>query len=82
MGLVQLGKTGSCHRQPRFPTIEEKFQVKRRLECGWVQADLYLISIFVENIVRHAGAGGLGGGAAAPFPIFCSCMISRLSHSI
>ena len=51
MRLVQLGKTRSCDRQPRFPTIEAKFQVKRRLDCGWVQADLYVISIFFENIV-------------------------------
>ena len=30
-----------------FPTMEAKFQVKHRIECGWVQADdLCMIIIF------------------------------------
>ena len=41
----------SCGKQPLFPT---KFQVKRRMKCGWVQAeDLYVIIIFFENIVKR-----------------------------
>ena len=44
----------SCGKQPRFPSTDTNFQVKRRMKCGWVQAaDLYVIIIFVENIVKR-----------------------------
>ena len=48
----------SCDKQHRFPITEAKFQVKRRLECGWLQADLYVIIIFFENIVDEKGDFG------------------------
>ena len=36
-----------------FPTTETKFQVRHRMECGWVQAEgLYVIIIF-KNIVEN-----------------------------
>ena len=40
---------------PLFPTTDTKFQVKRRINGGWVQAeDLYVIMIFfLENIVKN-----------------------------
>ena len=28
----------SCGKQPRFPPVEIKFQVKCGMECGWVGA--------------------------------------------
>ena len=44
----------SCGKQPLFPTTETKFQVKRRMKGGWVQAeDLFVIIIFFENIVKN-----------------------------
>jgi len=44
----------SCGKQPLFPTTETKFQVKRRMKGGWVQAeDLYVIIIFFESIVKN-----------------------------
>ena len=45
----------SCGKQPLFPTTDTKFQVKRRMKGGWVQAeDLYVIIIFfLENIVKN-----------------------------
>ena len=50
------GKTAyhlSCDKQPLFPTTDTKFQVKRRMKGGWVQAeDLYVIIIFFENVVK------------------------------
>ena len=43
----------SCGKQPLFPTEETKFQVKRRMKDGWLQAeDLYVIIIFFESIVK------------------------------
>ena len=52
-----LGVEASCHlscgKQPLFATAETKFQVKRRMKGGWVQAeDLYVIIIFFESIVK------------------------------
>jgi len=35
-----------CGKQSIFPPTETEFQVKRRMECGWMQAeDLYVIII-------------------------------------
>ena len=43
----------SCSKQALFPTTDTKFQVKRRMNDGWVQAeDLYVIIIFFETIVK------------------------------
>ena len=37
-----------------FPTAETTFQIERRTECGWVQAeDLSVIAIFFETIVEN-----------------------------
>ena len=44
----------SCGKQPLFPTTDTKFQVKRRMKGGWVQAEyLYGIIIFFENVVKR-----------------------------
>ena len=44
----------SCGKQPLFPIEETKFQVKRRVKGGWLQAeDLYVIIIFFESIVKN-----------------------------
>ena len=43
-----------CGKQPLFPTTGTKFQVKRRMKGRWVQAaDLYVIIIFFESIVKN-----------------------------
>ena len=43
----------SCGKQPLFPSADTKFQVKRRMKLGWVQAeDTYVIIILFENIVK------------------------------
>ena len=51
------GKTAyhvSCSKQLLLPTTDTKFQVKRRMKDGWVQAeDLYMIIIFFEIIVKN-----------------------------
>ena len=45
----------SCGKQPLFPTTDTKFQVKRIMKDGWVQAeDLYvIITFFLEKIVKN-----------------------------
>ena len=46
----------SCGKQPRFPTTKKKFQVKRRMECRWVQADLSVIIILIildTNLIKN-----------------------------
>ena len=43
----------SCGKQPLFPTTDAGFQVKRRMECGWVEADVYVIVIFFEKIIDN-----------------------------
>ena len=49
-GGVKTAYHLSCGKQPLFPTTDTKFQVKRRMKGGWVQAeDLYVILIFFEN---------------------------------
>jgi len=52
-GGVKTAYHLSCGTQPLFPTTDTKFQVKRRMKGGWVQADLYVIIIFFENIVKR-----------------------------
>ena len=43
-------------KQPHFPKAETKFQVKGRMECGWVQAEnLYLVIIFSKNSRKSPG---------------------------
>ena len=43
-----------CGKPPHFPTTDTKFQAKRRMKGGWVQAvDLYVIIIFFESIVNN-----------------------------
>ena len=51
MRLVEKdGDHLSFGRQSCFPTMETKFQVKCRMECGWIQAEnLYLMIIFLKT---------------------------------
>ena len=52
-GGVKTAYHLSCGKQPLFPKIDMKFQVKRRMKGGWVQADLYVIIIFFESIIKN-----------------------------
>ena len=53
-GGVKIAYHFLCYKQPLFPTTNTKFQVKRRMKGGWVQAeDLYLIIAFFESIIKR-----------------------------
>jgi len=45
--------SGVVWQAASFPTMETKPQAKNRMKGGWVQADLYVIIIFFENIVKR-----------------------------
>ena len=40
-------------KQPLFPTMDTKFLVKPGMKGGWVQADVHVIIIFFESIIKN-----------------------------
>ena len=49
-----LGVKAAYNLQPLFPITDTKFQVKRRMKGGCVQAeDLYMIIMFLEIIDKN-----------------------------
>ena len=71
----------SCGKQPHFPTTETKFQVKRRMKGGWIQAeDLHVLIIFFESQVKSQSPSRAQwhiGRRLSPFlsprPRVCGC---------